>query len=299
MLQPAKYKINLISVPKTNQRDNVGMGIRVYMTIRWGSWAEETQKIYVRAANSIATAGLWGRTMTRLSVPDMDSLQALPPGLASQAIRFLKAVTSHSFKMGFIQKDPLLHYHAHTTPTNGWEEWTDGDLARVCEDVPTAQLIKFAAYSGQRIGDLVRITPQNFAVYGRVQIIQHKTGRHVTLPLTPAMKKLGLVKDALNLIQKANGATNFDNSPIFMFETERQAKHWYYHWCKIWGIKKPFHGLRKYCAIKMAEAGCTMPEIMAVTGHTSTNTAMKYIKAADRFILAKRAAARVEDYENA
>jgi integrase len=46
------------------------------------------------------------------------------------------------------------------------------------------------------------------------------------------------------------------------------------------------HGLRKAAARRLAEAGCTMHEIAAITGHASLSEVQRYTKAADQKRLA-------------
>jgi integrase len=49
------------------------------------------------------------------------------------------------------------------------------------------------------------------------------------------------------------------------------------------------HGLRKATARRLAEAGCTMHEIAAITGHASLSEVQRYTKAADQARLARAA----------
>src|SRR5512132_3812539 len=56
------------------------------------------------------------------------------------------------------------------------------------------------------------------------------------------------------------------------------------------------HGLRKACCRRMAEAGCTGPEIMAVSGHKSLTEVERYIRDAEQRRMAERAIARTKTY---
>ena len=46
------------------------------------------------------------------------------------------------------------------------------------------------------------------------------------------------------------------------------------------------HGLRKAACRRLAEAGCSAPQIMAISGHKTLAEAQKYIEAANRAALA-------------
>jgi len=57
------------------------------------------------------------------------------------------------------------------------------------------------------------------------------------------------------------------------------------------------HRLRKNAAQALAEAGCPVPEIMAITGHRSPAMAMHYAKRAEKKKLARNAIDRWEAAE--
>ena len=54
-----------------------------------------------------------------------------------------------------------------------------------------------------------------------------------------------------------------------------------------------FHGLRHTAASKLAELGCTAPEIMSITGHKSLKVVEHYIRQANQIVMAERAIARL------
>jgi integrase len=54
-----------------------------------------------------------------------------------------------------------------------------------------------------------------------------------------------------------------------------------------------FHGLRKAALTRLADAGCTVHEIAAISGHASLKEVERYTKAADQARLARAAVARV------
>lgn len=55
------------------------------------------------------------------------------------------------------------------------------------------------------------------------------------------------------------------------------------------------HGLRKNAAKALAEAGCTIHQIMAITGHKSLQLAMHYSKGAAQKRLAQEAIDKLEN----
>jgi integrase len=55
------------------------------------------------------------------------------------------------------------------------------------------------------------------------------------------------------------------------------------------------HGLRKNAAKALAEAGCTDAEIMAVTGHRTTEMIRLYTRQAEQRRMARQAMNKLED----
>ena len=57
------------------------------------------------------------------------------------------------------------------------------------------------------------------------------------------------------------------------------------------------HGLRKACARRLADAGCTQHEIAAITGHNSLREVVRYTKGADQKRLATAAMQKLTNRE--
>ena len=53
------------------------------------------------------------------------------------------------------------------------------------------------------------------------------------------------------------------------------------------------HTMRKACARRLAEIGCTAHQIAAITGHATLNEVTRYTKAADRKRLAREGMAKL------
>jgi integrase len=65
-------------------------------------------------------------------------------------------------------------------------------------------------------------------------------------------------------------------------------------WCAEAGLPGcSLHGLRKAQARRLAEAGCSMREVAAITGHTTLAEVQRYTDAVDREQLAKTAMRRL------
>lgn len=118
-----------------------------------------------------------------------------------------------------------------------------------------------ALHTGQRQGDLLRLTWNNYDG-GSITLRQGKSGfkTKVEIPCTPALRTM------LDGIER-NGAM------ILATKTGQPWKARYFkrQWevaCAAAGIEElHFHDTRGTAVTMLAEAGCTTPEIAAITGH--------------------------------
>ena len=141
-------------------------------------------------------------------------------------------------------------------------------------------------YTGQRKSDVVRMGKQH-RKQGKIAVtptedpeprsrdrsIRHRQSRSISVP-----------KDGLT----------------FLVTKDARAVHWqadfghrFKLWCREAGIRGySFHGLRKACCRRLAEAGCSAPEIMAISGHKSLAEVQRYIDAVNQERMGERAIAR-------
>jgi integrase len=66
-------------------------------------------------------------------------------------------------------------------------------------------------------------------------------------------------------------------------------------WCDAAGLPQhcSFHGLRTAACMRLADCGCTVHEIAAISGHQSLKEIQRYTKAADQARLARAALERI------
>lgn len=129
-----------------------------------------------------------------------------------------------------------------------------------------------ALHTGQRQGDLLRLAWGNYDG-ALVSLRQGKTGRKVEIPCTSALKQM------LDSIERTTAVvlTTKTNRPW----TARYFKAQWEAAAKKAGITElHFHDLRGTAVTMLAEAGCTTPQIAAITGHslkTVTTILDKYL----------------------
>ena len=133
-------------------------------------------------------------------------------------------------------------------------------------------------YTGQRRGDVILLGRQHIRD-GIVHVRQQKTGIELAIPIHATLATIiaEAPADHLTLLTTQTGkpfsAAGFGN--------------WFRDCCNGAGLSHcSAHGLRKAAARRLAEAGCTMHEIAAITGHASLSEVQRYTKAADQKRLA-------------
>jgi integrase len=125
---------------------------------------------------------------------------------------------------------------------------------------------------------------------GRISVKQQKTGTPLKIRLHPA---LVLILDS----------TPSEHLTFLVTEYRKpyRSANSFGHRMRLWAQEAGLtgchlHGLRKSCLRRLAEAGCTAPEIMAISGHKSLTEVQRYIKGAEQARMADRAIARTKSY---
>lgn len=137
-------------------------------------------------------------------------------------------------------------------------------------------------YTGARRGDAVRIGASN--IHGdRLIFEQQKTKTVVNVPLHP---KLAEVLAATPTIGIRTFIVTGKGKPFSVAGFGNKFREW----CDTADCPDvSMHGLRKLCAVRIAEAGGTAHEIMSVLGHATLAECERYSKAAERKRMADQA----------
>jgi integrase len=176
--------------------------------------------------------------------------------------------------------------------SKGFHCWTDEEIAQFEARHPIGSKPRLAfallLYTGQRRGDVIKMGRQHIKD-GVLTITQEKTGTTVAVPVHPQLRA-------------AIDASAGINTNLTFIVTERGRPFpghsftaWFRKHCDDAGLPKRcvVHGLRKAAARRLAEAGCTVHEIAAITGHVTLREVERYTKAVDRERLARSAMARL------
>ena len=140
-------------------------------------------------------------------------------------------------------------------------------------------------YTAQRRSDVVRMGRQHIKD-GVLTVKQQKTGVTLAIPVHPHLQTVldATPSEHLTFLVTATGKPYGGNAFSEQFR----------NWCDAAGLPKRCkpHGLRKAACRRLAEAGCSANEIMAISGHATMKELVRYTAAADQARLARNAMAK-------
>jgi integrase len=136
-------------------------------------------------------------------------------------------------------------------------------------------------YTGQRRGDVALMKRADFDGTA-IKMIQEKTSTPVWIPCHPILRgRLAVVPRVGDYMILSPKGGHWRGTSITNEVCEA---------CKEFGLPgySP-HGLRHLAGAALAEAGCTVHEIMAILGHLKESQVMEYVRQANRKTLAQSA----------
>jgi integrase len=140
--------------------------------------------------------------------------------------------------------------------------------------------------TGQRRSDVIKMGRQHIRD-GILTIKQQKTRTQVDVPVHPELAAAIDACPSEHLTFLTTGA----GRPY----SESRFNKWFRAQVQAAGLPESCvpHGLRKACARRLAEMGCTVVQIAAITGHMTLNEIARYTAAYDRKRAAKDAMAKL------
>jgi integrase len=150
--------------------------------------------------------------------------------------------------------------------------WTADNIRAFCaaasEELQFGLLL--ALWTGQRQGDLLKLSWTNYDGT-HIRLRQGKTGKRVVIPAGATLKA------ALDARRPADEGNVVSAGPILVnsFGARWTGDGFRASWGKAFTRAKlddlHFHDLRGTAVTRLALAGCTVPEIAAITGHSMTD----------------------------
>lgn len=176
-----------------------------------------------------------------------------------------------------------------------YARWTDEAIDHAIEKLPAylARAVTLALYTGQREGDCIRMTWGDYDG-SAIRLTQEKTGAKLWVPCHRALRSAldqwrVSAPNATTILVTSKGLPWKDGKSFSTLFAKVKNGH---------DALKPFafHGLRKSAAARLAEAGCSVHEISAITGHMSLHMVQHYTREADQRRNAVAAVKKLEDY---
>ena len=193
-------------------------------------------------------------------------------------LKAIRALMKYAVEVGLRGDNPAIGVKLPNLKTDGYHGWTEGEIEQFLERHGPGTKARLALalllHTGQRRGDVIRMGRQHIRD-GVMHVRQQKTGIELAIPIHPTLATIiaDTPPDHLTLLTTKAGkpftAAGFGN--------------WFRDRCNEADLRQcSAHGLRKAAARRLAEAGCTMHEIAAITGHASLSEVQRYTKAVIR-----------------
>src|SRR5262245_58766448 len=216
-------------------------------------------------------------------------LDQKPPHAARSWLVTLRSLCQFAVKRRYLRSDPTANIKQRAVKGDGFHTWTEQEIAQFEAHHPIGGKPRLAfallLYTGQRRSDVIRMGRQHIKD-GVLMVKQQKTGATLAIPVHPHLQEVldATPSEHLTFLVTTTGKPYGGNA-----FTEQFRK-----WCDAAGLQqrcKP-HGLRKAACRRLAEAECSGPEIMSISGHATLKELVRYTKAADQARLARNAMAK-------
>ena len=176
--------------------------------------------------------------------------------------------------MGMMEINPAIGIKPYKIRNDGFHVWTEEEIAQFEQRHPIGTKPRLALElllgTAQRRSDIVRAGWQHLK--GDVMLFrQEKTGTVLEIPIGNELGTALAREPKTNLtflLTEWGGPFSPDG-----------FSHWFRKQCNRAGLRHcSAHGLRKSAATRLADAGCSIDQIKAITGHQSMNEVARYTK---------------------
>lgn len=205
------------------------------------------------------------------------------PRKADMVVAVMRILFDYAKEIGLRRDNPAAGVKSLNRSTS-YERWPDDvvDLALAKAPAHIRTPIMLALYTGQRMSDVIKMTWGDIDGDG-VKVKQDKTEARVRVFLHPDLATyLGTLKKGPGRI-----ALNSKGKP---WTVDGFKSSWATFKGNVPGLEGyVFHGYRHTAASRLYEAGCSVEQIMAITGHKTERMVRRYIQGAEQAIVARAA----------
>lgn len=211
------------------------------------------------------------------------------PGPVSRVNGMLKVLSllcRLAVRRGQMRYNPVRPVPPRPTSGTGHKVWTE-DLVEQYEECwaqGTIQrtLFDLAIYTAQRRSDIAKLRWDHIGP-GGISLTQQKTGTELLIPLHPSLV------DSLEKTPKTGPYIIGTNKGLQ--RSDKALGNYFRQACDKAGIPAgyPLHGLRKTAAVRLVEAGVSVDDACAITGHQDPKMLRHYAASAEQKTKAIRA----------
>lgn len=226
--------------------------------------------------------------MTREHVDMILAAKVETPSAANSLLKRLRRLMKHAVRLKWIKRDddPTIDFEMFKEGTH--HTWTDDEvkLFRDWWKLGTRERTAFELHlmTGQRRADIAAMKWSQLEDKG-VRVVQQKTGKLLLIPIHPDLKKALAAwprKSEYIICTKGGKPYTVDSYGNLLADAIADASL---------PPRCVLHGIRKAAARRLAEAGCTPWQVMAVMGWKKLAEAELYTAAANQVLLAGQAMA--------
>ncbi|RVD43082.1 hypothetical protein EN742_05950 [Mesorhizobium sp. M4A.F.Ca.ET.020.02.1.1] len=267
-----------------------------YGSIEFKSLADSTQAVYRGALDRFVASKYGNGPVAKIKTHHVNAIideMASTPAAASNFRKRLSGVMEYAVSAGMRTDNPVKDAKRIRYESDGHRTWSEEDIAAYRKKwkigTPERLAMEVLLHTGLRRSDAVRVGWRHVAG-GRIEITAQKTGVELSIPIRAEL--MGYIKncpkDGDAFIAKTGGAARSEKA-FSAYISEAAAK------ADLPEGSSP-HGLRKAACRRLAEAGCSARQIMAITGHTDIREVERYCREAEKKLLADAAMAKLDDH---
>jgi integrase len=214
--------------------------------------------------------------------------RAKTPGAANDLLKKIRILIGFAIANGIRRDDPTLKMKKFKA--GEFHTWTEDEIAQFEKRWPvgSTQRLAFAMllFTGQRVSDVAAMEATDISAEG-ICVTQIKTKAKLVIPTHPELATVLAISAAGEgaLIRTSFG-NGFTQKGLANFMAEAIDKAALPGRCVT-------HGIRKAAARRLAEAGCSVHEIMAVTGHRTLAEVERYTRGTEQKRLARSGMGRL------
>jgi integrase len=225
--------------------------------------------------------------MTREHVDIVVGRMADTPGAGIILLKRIRTLIRYAMALGWTDRDPTAGVKAYRSKEI--HTWNEQEIEvfekRWPEDSRERLAFALLLYTGQRGSDVHRMSWTD-KVEDTIRVAQRKTAARLSIPIHNALHRLlALANNHDQTILATAYGKPFSVKGLGNMMSRAIGEAGLPKHCKP-------HGLRKAAARRLAEAGCSASEIMAITGHKTLAEVERYTRAAEQERLARQAVGR-------